>query len=70
MILMCNERTTWFAGIVKDANVPKGDLQGRELFLSDDRGTLRLETPILNYTIRAWRAVVTYLLRQHEFLYE
>ncbi len=23
-----------------------------------------------HYTIRAWRAVVTYLLRQHEFLYE
>ncbi len=23
-----------------------------------------------DYTIRAWRAVVTYLLRQHEFLYE
>jgi len=23
-----------------------------------------------NYTVRAWRAVVTYLLRRHEFLYE
>ena len=23
-----------------------------------------------NYTIRAWRAVVTYLLRRNEFLYE
>ena len=23
-----------------------------------------------NYTIRAWRGVVTYLLRRYEFLYE
>jgi hypothetical protein len=26
--------------------------------------------PDPHYTVRAWRAVVTYLLRQHEFLYE
>jgi hypothetical protein len=26
--------------------------------------------PDPHYTIRAWRAVVTYLLRQQEFLYE
>jgi hypothetical protein len=31
-----------------------------------------LESPVTDqyYTVRAWRAVVTYLLRQHEFLYE
>ncbi|MEZ6067031.1 MAG: hypothetical protein R3B90_15330 [Planctomycetaceae bacterium] len=31
-----------------------------------------LERPIADphYTVRAWRAVVTYLLRRHEFLYE
>ena len=26
--------------------------------------------PDPNYTVRAWRAVVTYLLRRQEFLYE
>jgi hypothetical protein len=36
---------------------------------TEDRST---DTPIADphYTIRAWRGVVTYLLRQHEFLYE
>ena len=27
-------------------------------------------TPDPHYTLRAWRAVMTYLLRQEEFLYE
>ena len=32
------------------------------------KGEKRVEDP--HYTMRAWRAVLTYLLRQHEFLYE
>ena len=31
-------------------------------------GEKRVEDP--HYTMRAWRAVLTYLLRQHDFLYE
>ena len=56
-----------FADIVKQASEQKG-LDNRESYYC------RRETPDLpsdpNYTIRAWRAVVTYLLRRPEFLYE
>jgi hypothetical protein len=62
------ERTfALFADIVKQAGEQKG-LDNRESYYC------RRETPDLpsdpNYTIRAWRAVVTYLLRRPEFLYE
>ena len=56
-----------FAGIVADAKDQKG-LDKRETY------GCRRETPNLpddpNYTIRAWRGVVTYLLRRQDFLYE
>ena len=56
-----------FADIVKQAGEQKG-LDNRESYYC------RRETPDLpsdpKYTIRAWRAVVTYLLRRPEFLYE
>jgi hypothetical protein len=56
-----------FADIVKQAGEQKG-LDNRESYYC------RRETPDLpsdpHYTIRAWRAVVTYLLRRPEFLYE
>jgi hypothetical protein len=57
-----------FAGIVKDASEQKG-LDKRENY------ACRRDLPApaaddLNYTIRAWRGVVTYLLRRSEFLYE
>ena len=56
-----------FAGIVQDAKNQKG-LDERESYYC------RRETPDLpsdpQYTIRAWRGVVTYLLRRPEFLYE
>jgi hypothetical protein len=57
-----------FAGIVADAAQHKG-IDPREIYegrhnLSEAAG----EDP--HYTIRAWRAVVTYLLRRYEFLYE
>lgn len=55
-----------FAGIVSDA-ASKG-IDPREVW-SCRQG---LESPVADphYTVRAWRAVVTYLLRQEEFLYE
>jgi hypothetical protein len=56
-----------FSGIVADAAMQTGI--GREEIWSCRQG---LEKPIPDphYTVRAWRAVVTYLLRQREFLYE
>ena len=36
----------------------------------DCRQNLAQPVPDPNYTVRAWRAVVTYLLRRQEFLYE
>lgn len=56
-----------FAGILEDAKAAKG-IEKRETY------GCRRETAGLpddpHYTIRAWRAVVTYLLRRTEFLYE
>jgi hypothetical protein len=56
-----------FAGIVADARNEKG-LDKRESYYC------RREEPDLpedpQYTIRAWRGVLTYLLRRPEFLYE
>jgi hypothetical protein len=54
-----------FAGILADAQQQKG-LEKQEAY------ACRQGTPAAdpNYTIRAWRAVVTYLLRRPEFLYE
>jgi hypothetical protein len=56
-----------YAGIVNDAREQKG-LDNRESYYC------RREEPDLpsdpQYTIRAWRGVVTYLLRRPEFLYE
>jgi hypothetical protein len=55
-----------FAGIVEDAKKQKG-FDKREAYACRQGGAV---TDDPNYTIRAWRAVVTYLLRRHEFLYE
>lgn len=60
-----------FAGIVADAKETKG-LEKLESYhcrgvVRDNPGT-SADDP--NYTIRAWRGVVTYLLRRSEFLYE
>jgi hypothetical protein len=59
-----------FAGIVKDAQGRKG-IEPRENYScrpGRDVPGAKAEDP--NYTIRAWRGVVTYLLRRSEFLYE
>jgi hypothetical protein len=56
-----------FAGIIGEARSRK-DVEPRETYFCGGREEFRVDDP--NYTYRAWRAVVTYLLRQHEFLYE
>jgi hypothetical protein len=55
-----------FAAIVEDAKNQKG-LDKRETW-SCRQGGAAQDDP--HYTIRAWRGVVTYLLRRPEFLYE
>jgi hypothetical protein len=55
-----------FAGIVADAKRQKG-IEKREAYACRQGGALA-DDP--EYTVRAWRAVVTYLLRRPEFLYE
>ena len=56
-----------FAGIVGDAAAKK-NFDKQENYSC--RQGLVAPVPDPNYTVRAWRAVVTYLLRQQEFLYE
>ena len=56
-----------FAGIVSDAKATKG-IEKIGSYSCDRVDGKRLDDP--NYTLRAWRGVVTYLLRQHDFLYE
>ncbi len=57
-----------FSGIVTEAAGKKG-LNGRENYFCQTEPEKKA-TDDPKYTIRAWRAVVTYLLRQDEFLYE
>ena len=56
-----------FAGIVSDAAGRKG--WDKQENYSCRQGLLA-PVPDPKYTVRAWRGVLTYLLRQHEFLYE
>lgn len=56
-----------FTGILADAKA-QGRFEPRETYFCGGREEFRTDDP--HYTLRAWRAVVTYLLRQHEFLYE
>jgi len=60
-----------FAGIVKDASEQKG-LDRRENYSCrpSNRDTPGSASDDPHYTVRAWRGVVTYLLRRSEFLYE
>lgn len=55
-----------FAGVIEDAGGQKG-LDNRENYSCRQGGAVTADP---KYTIRAWRAVVTYLLRRREFLYE
>lgn len=56
-----------FAGIIEDARTREG-INGDESYYCRVNSETRLPDP--NYTYRAWRGVVTYLLRQQDFLYE
>jgi hypothetical protein len=56
-----------FAGVVADAAGRKG-IEPREIYAARGEAGPRLADP--KYTVRAWRAVLTYLLRRPEFLYE
>lgn len=56
-----------FAGVVADAGA-QGRIEPQESWPC--RQGLESPVPDPHYTVRAWRAVVTYLLRQPEFLYE
>jgi hypothetical protein len=56
-----------FAGIVADARGRKG-IDRREAYHCRANVPGAPDDP--DYTIRAWRAVLTYLLRRPEFLYE
>jgi hypothetical protein len=60
-----------FAAIVKDASERKG-LDKRENYFCrpGNRDAAQASSEDPHYTIRAWRGVVTYLLRRSEFLYE
>ncbi len=56
-----------FAGILSDAQAAEGiDPYGS--YFCERIDEQRIEDS--SYTLRAWRGVVTYLLRQHDFLYE
>ncbi|SVC40263.1 uncharacterized protein METZ01_LOCUS293117, partial [marine metagenome] len=56
-----------FAAVVAEAAKRKG-IDKRETYHCGRIDGKRVEDP--HYTLRGWRAVVTYLLRQPDFLYE
>jgi len=58
-----------FAGIIRDAR-SQGQFDPRESYACQALKEKTPRDPDPEYTIRAWRGVVTYLLRQLEFLYE
>jgi hypothetical protein len=58
-----------FTGVVNEA-VSRERFEPVENYFCKSQGQEGPRDPDPHYTIRAWRAVVTYLLRQQEFLYE
>jgi hypothetical protein len=56
-----------FASIISDSKATKG-IDKRGSYFCERVDGKHLDDP--HYTLRAWRGVVTYLLRQHDFLYE
>ncbi len=56
-----------FAGVFSDAK-QQGSIEPQEIWSC--RQGLEQPVPDPNYTVRSWRAVVTYLLRRRDFLYE
>ncbi|MEZ6132660.1 MAG: hypothetical protein R3C59_28675 [Planctomycetaceae bacterium] len=62
-----NRTYSLFAGLVDDARRTDG-VEKSGTYFCERINEQRLPDP--DYTLRAWRGVVTYLLRQHDFLYE
>ena len=62
-----NRTFNLFAGVVAEAKKRKG-IDKRDCYHCGRIDGKRVDD--LHYTLRGWRAVVTYLLRQQEFLYE
>jgi hypothetical protein len=58
-----------FAGIIADAK-SQGRYEQVESYFCKSAGQEGPRDKDPHYTIRAWRGVVTYLLRRQEFLYE
>ncbi len=56
-----------FAGVLEDAQLQQG-IEPLENYACRVVGEARVKDK--DYTLRAWRGVVTYLLRQRDFLYE
>lgn len=56
-----------FCGILEEASRTKG-IEPKESYFCGGREEFRSPDP--HFTLRAWRAVVSYLLRRQEFLYE
>jgi len=56
-----------FDGIIREAK-ERGKFEAVEIYSCRVEQEIPINDP--HYTLRAWRAVVTYLLRQHDFLYE
>ncbi len=55
-----------FCNVIQQAQA--SGFEKRETYFCGGREDFKTDDP--HYTIRAWRAVMTYLLRQHAFLYE
>jgi len=64
-----NQTYRLFAGVVAEATA-RERFEKVESYFCKSQGQEGPRDPDPHYTIRAWRAVVTYLLRQQEFLYE
>jgi hypothetical protein len=58
-----------FTGVVQEATSRK-QFEKVESYFCKAAGQEGPRVPDPHYTVRAWRAVLTYLLRQHDFLYE
>mgnify|MGYP007029202016 CR=1 FL=1 len=55
------------ARVVADAQAQE-QFEKNEIYSCNAEREVRYPDPL--YTVRAWRGVLTYLLRRHEFLYE
>ena len=58
-----------FAGIVAEAK-SRGRFEPNESYFCKSSGQEGPRDADPHYTLRSWRAIVTYLLRQRDFLYE